>query len=119
MIKQIIDNIKDRISGKVPSGTKRSNKWPEARAAHLKIEPLCQVCGTTEKLQAHHLKPFHLHPELELDPKNLITLCEKPGRNHHILFGHLMNFKSFNVNCKDDVDQWQEKIKNRPTGDGV
>lgn len=115
MIKEIINNIQDRISGKVPAGSKRSDKWPAVREAHLKKEPVCQCCGEDKNLQCHHLKPFHLHPELELEDSNLITLCEFPSRNCHILFGHLRNFKSFNVNCEKDVKIWREKVSKRPS----
>lgn len=114
MIKELINHIQDRLSGKVPAGSKRSDKWPEVREAHLKIQPYCKCCGGKNKLQVHHLKPFHLHPELELNPKNLITLCEDSVHNCHILFGHLRNFKSFNVNCPKDVKIWSDKVKNRP-----
>ena len=75
----------------------RSDKWPEVRKAHLKEEPVCQWCGGSEKLQVHHIAPFHLHPELELDDINLITLCEEgPGRDCHLTHGHLGNFFDFN-----------------------
>ena len=54
----------------------------------------------------HHIFPFHYcialgRPDLELDDRNLITLCEdeagKPGQNHHLLVGHLDDFESSNL----------------------
>jgi predicted TIM-barrel fold metal-dependent hydrolase len=74
------------------------------------------VCGGNVKLEVHHIKPFHLHPALELDPTNLATLCEavKDGVNCHLLFGHLGNFKSFNTEVLGDAGNWALKIKNRP-----
>lgn len=74
------------------------------------------MCGGEEKLEVHHIRPFHLHPDLELDPDNLITLCEAghDGSNCHLLFGHLGNFKSFNVDVRADAAHMGEKIENRP-----
>jgi 5-methylcytosine-specific restriction enzyme A len=97
-------------------GKKRSNKWPSVRRAYLKKHPKCFVCLGIKKIEVHHKKPFHLHPELELDPTNLITLCEneKNGVNCHLLFGHLGNFKSLNENVEDDTKNWRGKIMNRP-----
>ena len=44
----------------------------------------------------HHIHPFHLHPEMELEPWNLITLCEKRGHDCHFVFGHFHNWRAFN-----------------------
>jgi hypothetical protein len=87
------------------------------------------ACGYKgAKVQVHHIKPFHLHPQLELDPNNLITLCEAKGRDHHLLLGHLDEWESYNVNIRSDVkhyygksaaqiradQRWQKMIKQRP-----
>lgn len=103
---------------KVPRGVRRSTHWPLVRAQHLKKNPRCAACGGTKKVEVHHKLPFHLHPDLELDPKNLITLCEakEDGVNCHLLFGHLGSFKSFNRNVEADARDWQQKMTNRPKG---
>lgn len=92
----------------------RSTRWPAVRAAYLKQNPACEVCGKKRVLLApievHHIVPFHIRPDLELEPSNLISLC----RDHHILFGHLMNWKSWNIDVRSDADEWRNKIKNRP-----
>jgi 5-methylcytosine-specific restriction protein A len=80
--------------GAPPAG-RRSSQWPAKRKEHLKAEPTCQACGTTEHLQVHHILPFHLFPNLELDPKNLITLCEMPSRNCHYNYGHGFDWHLF------------------------
>ena len=109
--------VRELKCGKVaPEGPGRSNKWPGVRAAFLKDHNECAVCEGKLKLEVHHKKPFHLHPELELDPTNFITLCEEKadGINCHLSFGHLGSFKSFNINVDDDAKMWNDKIKNRP-----
>ena len=55
----------------------RSSKWKAVRNNFIKTHGWCAVCGKTENLVVHHKEPFHLFPEKELDPTNLVTLCEK------------------------------------------
>lgn len=85
------------------------------RARFLADHPSCAVCGGTRKVEVHHRIPFHLRPDLELDPDNLITLCEGcPSANHHLLYGHLGNYKSFNAQVELDANIWSKKIRTRP-----
>jgi hypothetical protein len=60
----------------------------------------CAICGSADNLTAHHKKPFFEHPELELEPSNIEILCENSSRNCHFIFGHLMNWQTYN----DDLD---------------
>ena len=112
----IIKHLIDAAKGKHPLSSKRSSHWPAVRRQHLELHPACAMCGGTEKLEVHHIRPFHLHPELELDPSNLVTLCEANhgGANCHLLFGHLGNFRSFNVDVIADSARWNDKITHRP-----
>ena len=77
----------------------RSSLWPTVRKAHIEVEPYCALCGCQHDLEVHHIKPFHLHPELELAETNLITLC----RHCHLEAGHLGNWTN-------DVDGIREII---------
>ena len=94
-------------------GAQRSPKWSEVRRGYIALYPNCAVCDKKGTIlssnEAHHCVPFHLQPEMELNPKNLITLC----REHHLFFGHLGNFKSINENVELDCALWFLKIKNR------
>ncbi len=88
----------------------RSPEWPAVAHAHLAKEPACMVCGHRgQGLQVHHIKPFHLYPELELDPNNLITLCEIRGRDHHLLIGHLDDWESYNPQVRVDVKKYHKE----------
>ncbi len=95
-------------------GAARSPKWPQIQKDFISKNPVCAVCGKKgnllNPLNVHHQHPFHLKPELELDENNLITLC----RVHHLWWGHLGNWKSFNATVKDDAALWLSKILNRP-----
>jgi len=102
--------------------TKRSSQWESLRLKWLQHHPCCAVCGSTSKLEVHHIKPFHTHPELELDPGNLVTLCEnkKKGINCHLFAGHLGNYKTINVNLRMDVNYLNSMINDnyqRVTGE--
>lgn len=95
-------------------GGVRSPKWPEVQRKYLIVHPTCEMCGTKggmmNKLNVHHIKPYHLFPEFELDEQNLITLC----REHHLFAGHLNNFSSYNVTIREDANYWLTKIQQRP-----
>ena len=105
----MLQRLLDAIAGKPPG--KRSPKWPALQKAHLKKQPRCQVCGGKSGLNAHHKKPFNDYPELELEPDNLITLCNT--RRCHILFGHGNDFRAWNPNCDADVAKARQMIAAR------
>lgn len=91
------------------SDLKRSKKWPAVRAKHLRMEPKCAICEGTTDLQVHHVIPFHYcitvanRPDLELDHRNLITLCQDPKTDHHLIAGHLNDFHSYNPDVRKSV----------------
>jgi hypothetical protein len=99
----------------------RSPKWPAVRAAHLLAHPACEACGERREkvLNVHHIVPFHVDASKELDPANLITLCEGESVNCHLLFGHLKNWRSWNVDVRKDAAEWRAKIKSRPMPKGA
>lgn len=113
----ILQMFRDVVQGKAPIGARRSGSWPRVRKEHLCKFPACAVCGEKKKkVEVHHIKPFHLHPSLELDPANLITLCESMdnGMSCHQMIGHLGNFKSINDEVLVDAPHWARKISTRP-----
>jgi hypothetical protein len=111
----------------------RSPEWERVKNEHLAKEPHCVCCGNDWKtgtpVQVHHIFPFHYcialgRPDLELDERNLVTLCETEdggrGQNHHLLVGHLDNFEAANPASRTDAkSKYFEKlaaaIKDDPT----
>jgi len=89
-------------------GQPRSSKWPSVRAAHLKAHPACEACGGRDSLEVHHIQPFHIRPELELDQTNLITLC---GADCHLVFGHLHAWARVNDRVVDDVRSYRARVE--------
>lgn len=73
----------------------RSPKWPHVERTFLAEHPACAACGGTKRVQVHHKQPFHLFPQLELEPSNLIGLCMGP-KDCHLEIGHGGNFKKWN-----------------------
>ena len=74
--------------------TERSTHWSTVRN-HFLVGRKCAACGSGKHLQVHHKMPFHLHPELELDPQNLIALCMDKHECHDRI-GHGGNWKFYN-----------------------
>lgn len=88
----------------------RSPQWPGVRKRHLELFPACSGCGRLKQVQVHHVEPFHLKPELELDQNNLITLCPIC----HLSLGHLFSFRSWNADVVGDCRWLLKKVENRP-----
>lgn len=105
----MIDLLKER---KKRAGKKRSPLWPGVRRNFLKSHPTCAACGGTKNLEVHHKKPFHLFPQLELVPSNLMTLCEQNGHDCHFHFGHLLDWQSYNPNVVEDTMQFLQEVEN-------
>jgi len=81
-------------------GARRSPKWRAFRNKFL-AGKTCAVCGGKTKLEAHHIQPFNLSPERELDPSNVLPLCE--GRktiNCHLIVGHGGDYRDYNPKSK-------------------
>ena len=89
----------------------RSSKWRNVRKEFIKNNDRCAACGSTRDLEVHHVIPVHIDKSKELDMDNLITLC---AESCHILFGHLMDFKSHNPLVREDCNLISNKIKTRP-----
>jgi hypothetical protein len=84
----------------------RSPKWSTVRKEHLKNNPDCIACGRSKKVEVHHIIPVHIDPSRELDPGNLVTLCDSPC---HITFGHFMDYKYYNPNVIQMCSEYYSK----------
>lgn len=89
----------------------RSYSWPKIRKQHLFKFPNCAACGRSKNLDVHHIIPVSVDPTKELDPNNLITLCSDPC---HFVFGHLMDYKSWNTDVIQDCRWYHKKLLNKP-----
>lgn len=71
----------------------RAGAWRRVRAEHLAKYPACAACGRTKNVVPHHVIPVSVDASRELDPENLITLCDDPC---HIVFGHFLSYQCYN-----------------------
>lgn len=85
---------------------KRSPEWATARRHWLKVNGFCASCYSMNRLQVHHIMPFHLKPELELDPNNFITLCMDKNECH-LRIGHGDDWQSYNPFVVQDAAIFQ------------
>ncbi|HEX4516138.1 MAG TPA: hypothetical protein VH054_21470 [Polyangiaceae bacterium] len=89
-------------------GVARSSKWPAVEHAHLLKQPKCVGCVQDgARVDVHHVIPFHYcvrlgRPDLELDERNLLTLC---ANVHHLLIGHFDDYESMNLHAKREAER--------------
>jgi len=102
----VIKTLTDRIQGKAPKGAKRSSGWSSFRRTFMDRNPECAVCSRKKGLEAHHVIPFHLAPDLELSDENLLALC----RRCHLFVGHVGAWARFNPVVKVDAVAWRMKM---------
>ena len=96
------------------TGIERSPLWTAVEQAFRKQHPQCAACGQTGQLNVHHEFPFHYvvalgRYDLELDDRNLITLCEPEAKEHHLLLGHLDDWQSYNPDWRRFVKKFAAK----------
>lgn len=109
----ILQPTKEFFQGK-PYPFRRSSEWLSLRKTILSLAPYCSACGSKHNLNVHHIIPFHLRPDLELQQSNLIVLCENKTLNCHLAFGHLMNWKSYNSKVVEDSAKFLASLLARP-----
>ena len=102
MILRLLQACRDFVQGK--GFALRSSQWPRVRREHLAKEPRCRWCGGADALEVHHIVPFHIDRSRELDPTNLITLCEAPAVCH-LEHGHLGYWRRYNPHVRHDCDK--------------
>lgn len=66
-----------------------------------KDQYMCQICGSTEDIQAHHMFSYKHHPEYRLDVEFGLTMCKAD----HIAF-HSWNGGFWKECIPSDIDRW-------------
>ena len=64
--------------------------WCNAHRAEFlkKANYQCAKCGSSKKLEMHHVDPVYSHPERAYDKENIEVLCEACHDNVHGIAGH-------------------------------
>lgn len=74
--------------GGITHATRQARKqavYQQWRREVMKIDGMaCVQCGSTELLEAHHIKPYRTYPELATVISNGLTLCAVHHRTIHL-----------------------------------
>lgn len=95
---------------------RRSPKRHHYNTMQVIKHPNCIICDRTAdkvELVAHHIYPISLlrlinRLDLELDDRNIRTICEDKKLGCHYLFAHYQDWKSYNP----DIDEFADMFKN-------
>jgi hypothetical protein len=94
-----------------PSPPKRTQTraWRALAAQHLRIYPMCAACGSRSRVRPHHVVPVSVDPSRELDPLNLLSLCESYafGVNCHLFLGHGGQWSTYNPQAVRDAFEYR------------
>jgi len=93
---------------------RRDPGWAKLRKEHLAKQPACLACGSKKSVVPHHIIPVDWAKELELQPENLVTLCEGDVVNCHLLYGHHRHWRSYNPDVVEHAQRAYKLIQNRP-----
>jgi hypothetical protein len=85
----------------------RSSGWDAVRDVYLAAHPTCAACGGVNLLQVHHIVPFSVAPDLELEVSNLLTLC-MGDFDCHLRLGHGGSFRCYNPRVIEDAAEFRE-----------
>ena len=84
---------------------RNKREWRIARARCIRRDKVCQICGTRQNRQVHHIDDASYHPNKRYDPDNLVCMC----RGCHLHAFHILYKKGYRKKCtKDDYDRFKE-----------
>ena len=96
--------VEDSRTREVKKRAKRSSRWPALERRTKKSVGACEACGSKKGLQLHHVQPYHLRPDLELEPSNLMVFCMAVlGWECHLYLAHAGSFRGYNASIRVDA----------------
>jgi len=103
-----------RDAGLMAAGVPRHPQWRKESGLWLRGK-VCAASGSTRNVRAHHLIPFHVRPDLEMDCDNWLALSDDGwgGINYHILIGHGGDFTDYNPHAVGDAARCLIMIRGR------
>jgi len=87
-------------------GVQRSPKWAAFEKRFVRGKA-CVCCGAKGPLTGHHVIPYHVRPDLELDEANIRPVCT--GVDCHLVIGHLKDFRLWNEDFDADAAAFLQK----------
>lgn len=89
---------------RIETACPRSPHWRSFEKDLIEKQPYCSFCGEeapSTQLVGHHIVPFHLNKDLELDPNNILIVGETcTTGHHHLLLCHFGNFRKWNPDAR-------------------
>ena len=64
-----------------PKTSLRDPGWKCTAERWKLLHPECRFCGAIEDVEVHHVTPVHVEPSLEMDSRNLMSVCHKCHRS--------------------------------------
>lgn len=102
-----------------PWALPRSPRWPALSRAHLAAHPRCEACGAAAGVVAHHVVPVHIDRARELDPANLVSMCNPHGC--HLYLAHCGRWDWYSPEVRD-LCRWLQRLRaeaaRRAAGEG-
>lgn len=71
----IISHWEEHNTTKAQRRKRLTYSYRQWRDAVIKRDKVCQMCGSSKRLEVHHIKPYAAYPELRQELSNGITLC--------------------------------------------
>lgn len=87
--------------------TGRGSQWHKSRNEALRRAPFCAICGTTKRLQVHHIIPFRL--TRDNSQANLVPMC---GKHHRMIETMLVETEAFGFDDAANV-AWAGMLRER------
>lgn len=94
-------------------GRPRSPRWPAVRRAHLAKHPRCAACGRLSGAEVHHILPVSAPggKAAELDPSNLLTMCDDSTRSCHFFLAHLLNWSAHDPDIARHAAEFRARLE--------
>lgn len=84
------------------TGNIRGYDVRKATFEYYVTHPICEICGSADKVSVHHIKSIHRFPELGTDKTNMISLCDNRANPNscHLKNGHLGDWNNINTDIE-------------------
>lgn len=104
----VLDHARAAVIPALPDAIEanRSPHWPEMVRGFLAEYPRCAGCERKADT-AHHVKPFHLFPDLELVEGNLVAVCLPC----HFVLCHLGDWRTYLETCRSVLKSHRRLVR--------
>lgn len=80
---------------------RKSREYRKWRAAVIRRDKVCQVCGSRQHRHAHHIESAAYSPDLRYDIENGVCLCRGCHTQYHTNFNRSYKVKTTRYNFEN------------------